>query len=114
MHRTHIYKIPEADIEPNIAEYSLFVRKYHKIEFILSDEGFTLFCSVFRDFISLGWDTIRPSKDELAPFLEMHGLYENEKIFHLFTFLIFAAHDKLKMTKEEIGENETIVRFSRV
>ena len=114
MHRTHIYKIPESDIEPNIAEYSQFVRKYHKIEFILSNEGFTLFCSSYRDFISLGWDTNRPSKDELSTFLGDHGLYENENIFHLFMFFIFAVHEKLKMTKEKADQNLTIVRFSRV
>jgi len=112
MGRTHVYILPEDEIEVNPAVYLGYVRKYGKIVFLLSPETYRSLQPIWDDLRKLRSENSKPPETQIEEFLSKHGVHGSDKLLGLVSFFILAMSNSHKVTAEKLSQEEVCLTFS--
>ena len=114
MNRSHIYIIPESEIGSDVGLYDSFIRKYHRVEFVLSKEAYLEYKNLFPDFKVLYIDKPKPTETELSEFIEKVNTLAREAVYNVFTFLMVAVLSGYKLAYEKCENDTVALKFTNV
>ncbi len=112
MKRTHIYKVPEAEIEIKPSLYLSYLKKYGQVHFEISESSYSL--------VKSSWNKIKVKLDTKSKITEQYietifsenNLNDDSTAFSIFAFLI-AAHPYLKTLSTEHGDDGRVILIVR-
>tara|TARA_B110000116_G_C16237835_1_gene316643 strand:- start:49 stop:393 length:345 start_codon:yes stop_codon:yes gene_type:complete len=114
MHRSHVYIVPEDEIKSDIVRYIRFVRKYHKVDFILSMDAYQEYKLLYPEFKKVFMSESRPTEKEACAFFEMVEISSRKAVLNLFTFLMTARTLRYKLSYKKTEDNMVILSITNV
>lgn len=114
MHRSHVYVVPEDEIEADVGIYYSYVRKYHKVEFVLSEGAYEEYKILYPDFKKTFVSGSKPEKEDVLKFFEkVHGA-AREAVSNLYTFFMSAVILRYKLSYKQMPDKSVVLIVSDI
>ncbi len=106
MDRSHVYIVPEEEIQVKPSTYLGYIRKYGKVVFVVSVDLYLRNKESFEEFHSIVKVSGMPPQDSFDEFVAKHGLGDHGVSFGLFSFMVTTINRGFKMSVEKRDDDE--------
>lgn len=104
MERTHVYKVPEEEIDIKPIIYLGYLDRYGQVQFEVSESTYLKVKEAWNQFGELWKANKNLTETQVRPLLEQYDLLDDHIAYSLFTFLI-AALGRIREIYTEPADN---------
>ena len=109
MDRTHIYKIPEQEIETKPSRYLRYLRKYGQVHFELSESSYASLKESWNQIKDMKNNNINITENDISNILSTYKLHDDRVAFGILAFLVAAIPYLRKLTTEHLDNDRVML-----
>ncbi|WP_432474635.1 hypothetical protein [Amphritea sp. HPY] len=113
MDRSHVYIVPESDVEVQPHVYLGYIRKFGRVVFLLKRETYRQLKIAYDDLKENYKSDVKLTEKIVAALLSKHNMHEDETLFAMFAFMISTWGKGFKVSVERLGSEEVKLIVSK-